>query len=175
MSSVFTPLTPELPAVIVDRVHLKVTTLGDADLLAFFADAAGTAGGNIRMLQRPDPKYEAGDPLPGLVFWCLSNPSGFEIGGGRFRIGVGWRMVYPEADRFRASGAADAASLVWKLVRVLWANDRLTDASGMDPKADKIERFAAQIFQGLGYPNSVCVDLIEGEVVYESMIDKGDI
>lgn len=169
--------TPERPSIVVDRVHETVVELGDAELLAFFTSGSGTPGDNIRILLRPDPEFESSDPMPGLFLWGAFQGRELLVGGADFFFGVGFRMLYPEQQRFRAVGAPDAGNLVWKFRRALWLNKTLLTlplSSGSDPQADLQTEFRAVEFQGLEVGNK-CFDMIEGDFTYRKQIDKDSI
>lgn len=184
MGSPFSGLTPELPSIIVDRVHLKLTTdtatipqpvVPGADFLAFLTASGGTPGSAIKIVERAEPISEGSDPGIALLLWAQSKGTGIEISGGRFEIGVGWRFLYPDPPRFREPGNPDSASLVWKLIRVLYNNQKLTDALGQDAQADRIVSFKGNAYMSIDAAGNPCGEVLEGEVVYETLLAKAEI
>ena len=184
MGSPFSGLTPELPSIVVDRVHLKLTTavatlpqpvVPGADFLAFLTMPNGGPGSAIKIVERAEPISEAGDPGIALLLWAQSKGTGIEISGGRFEIGVGWRFLYPDPPRFREPGDPDSASLVWKLIRVLYSNQKLTDALGQDAKTDRIMSFKGNAYMSIDAAGNPCGEVLEGEVVYDKLLAKASI
>jgi len=183
VGSPFSGLTTELPSIVVDRVHLKLTTdapgytgqvVPETDFLEFLTAAGGSPGSAIKILERPDPPAETGDPGIALLLWAAARTHTFEVGGRRFRIGVGWRLLYPDPPRYREPGKPDAASFVWKLERVLAdsSNQPLQDALGQNPLVQRVVEIKGDRFIGVDAQGLRCGEFLEGEVVYEALLDK---
>ena len=180
MGSPFADLSTERPSVVVDRVHLKLTTatptvsqpvVPGADFLAFCSASGGAPGSSIKILERPDPITEPSDPGQALLLWGLGLNLDEEIGGGRFNVGVGYRVLYPDPPRTRDPGEPDSLSFIWKMWRVLVHSQSLTDAIGADPQTTHIVAFKGQPFLSIDV-KGVCREVIQGEILYQVLLDK---
>jgi hypothetical protein len=182
VGSPFSGLTPELPSTVVDRVHLKLTTdtpgysgqiVPGADFLELLTAPGGAPGSAIKILERTEPVSEDSDLGIALLLWAAARTHTFEVGGRRFRIGVGWRLLYSNPPRYRKPGAPDAASFVWKLERVLAdsSNQPLQDALGQNKLVERVVEIKGGRFIGVDAQGR-CGEFLEGEVVYEALLDK---